>query len=154
MPDSEKCKYCGQINSLAAKYCISCGHPFEDIAPSKASRIEFFEFSRPRGDGLCSDDACPCDPGGFGDIIPRGTGYLWISSQVVEFHRGALSKEAAIQKYKAANPELAGARVIVRGYGPVLMCRIGAEQLGIDLKAAAADAEFWWETGLVPLRPT
>jgi len=32
------------------------------------------------------------------------------------------------------------------------MCEQGAKKRGLDLAMAAADAEYWWKTGLVPLR--
>jgi hypothetical protein len=135
-------------------------HSFEDTPPSKPLETGFFEFSRPQGEGRCSDNACLCDPGGAGDIIPRGTGYLWISSQVVESRRTARS-EAAVkrqleQKFKSPLFDILGSGVVFAGEGitPTLMCRIGAEQRGINLEVAAADAKYWWETGLVQLRPT
>jgi hypothetical protein len=34
------------------------------------------------------------------------------------------------------------------------MCEMGAKKRGLDLAVAAADAKYWWETGLVPLRAT
>jgi len=37
---------------------------------------------------------------------------------------------------------------------PILMCEQGAKLRGLDLEVAAADAKYWWETGLVPLRVT
>jgi len=37
---------------------------------------------------------------------------------------------------------------------PILACKQGATLRGIDLEVAAADAKYWWKTGLVPLRPT
>src|SRR3972149_4931690 len=47
----------------------------------------FFEVPRPPGDGLCSDDQCPCPE----NLIPRGTGYVFISQDVVNNRRNARS---------------------------------------------------------------
>lgn len=37
---------------------------------------------------------------------------------------------------------------------PIMCCEQGARLRGLDLEIAAADAKYWWETGLVPLRAT
>lgn len=37
---------------------------------------------------------------------------------------------------------------------PTLCCKQAARRRNLDLATAAADAEYWWETGFVPLRPT
>lgn len=116
--------------------------------------MKYFECDVPEGNGLCSDNACPCPE----VVIPRGAGYLFIDQDLVDFRRQF--------------PTLAGARVEMRrrqaemranlggmftGFyrlGPILVCEQGAKLRGLDLEIAAADARHWWETGQVPLRPT
>jgi len=47
--------------------------------------------------------------------------------------------------------------IIILGQGvasPILVCEEGAKLRGLDLEVAAADAKYWWETGLAPLRAT
>ena len=53
-------------------------------------REEFYQYRReaiPEDTGYCSDRECPCP----GTPIPRGTGYLYISEEAVEFMRAKLS---------------------------------------------------------------
>jgi len=45
-------------------------------------------------------------------------------------------------------------RAVKEMFFPILMCEQGAKLRGINLDTAATDAKHWWETGLVPLRPT
>jgi len=115
----------------------------------------------PLGDGTCSDNACPC---GFpGANIPRGTGFLYVSEDVVEFRRDALTVQEAQRKLEEAE---AGGRdafgmkpdgffMIDRSaVMPTLVCEMGARNRGLDLEVAAEDARQWWRTGTVPLRET
>ena len=111
----------------------------------------YFESSRPSGNATCSDDSCPCP----GAIIAPGTGYLYISKEVIEFRKDAIAESEAAAKIQdvqrklgaiVANPNLLAS--------PILMCRMGAEKRGIDLAWASRDAQHWWKTGQVPLRPT
>lgn len=114
----------------------------------------YFECTRPSGDGTCSDDSCPC--GYPGANILRGSGYLYISKELVELRRDALSI-AAIQKKVQRMQQEMGATTMMAVSGvfmPILMCELGAKKRGIDLAVAAADAKHWWKTGLAPLRPT
>jgi HEAT repeat protein len=116
--------------------------------------MTYFECTRPSGDGTCSDDDCPC--GYPGANIPRGTGYFFISTELVEMRRDALSLVAIQQKVLDIQHKL-GATMLTAGSGvfmPILMCEQGAKKRGIDLEVAAADAKYWWETGLAPLRST
>lgn len=113
----------------------------------------YFEVECPPGDGLCSDNECPC--GHPGEKIPRGRGYLFISHDNVKFHQDARSVAEAKKKMNSKRPDFSGyssARTI--SINPILMCRQGALKRGLDMEVAAADAKYWWETGLVPLRPT
>lgn len=117
--------------------------------------MEYFEVPVPNGDGFCSDRNCPCPE----VRIPRGTGYLYIGQEVVDFRRDARSHEDAVKKMVRAEEELeqqTGAIVMSspRVAVPVLVCEQGAKLRGLDLEVAAADARYWWKTGKVPLRPT
>lgn len=104
-------------------------------------------------DGLCSDDSCPC---GFpGASIPRGTGYTYVSKEVVEFRRDCptlAEAEAKLQQIQA----FTGATIFAGSgvFAPILMREQGARKRGLNLEVAANDAKRWWQTGQVPLRPT
>ena len=103
-------------------------------------REEFYQYRReaiPEDTGYCSDRECPCP----GTPIPRGTGYLYISEEAVEFMRAKL-------RGKVPN------NILFVGVMPVLMCEQGARLRGVDLEVAAADAKRWWDTGKVRLRAT
>jgi len=116
--------------------------------------MEYFELERPQGDGLCSDDACPCKPPE--NRILRGSGFIYISKEVVEMRRDARTMPELNEKLKRLYGHLKntdihfGAGTVI----PIVMCEQAAKRRGIDLQVAAADAKHWWETGLVPLRPT
>jgi hypothetical protein len=103
--------------------------------------VMFYQYnmgSIPKERGLCSDRECPCDE----TPIPRGTGYLYVSKEAVQFME---------RKLKGEIPDN-----VIPGYGlmPFLVCKEGAELRGIDMEVAAEDARRWWETGKAPLRPT
>jgi len=108
----------------------------------------YFEVPRPAGDGVCSDNNCPCPE----VLIPRGSGYIYISQDVVDFRKDA----PTVVKAKRKLSQLAGSQAITFMSGPsaILMCEQGAKLRGIDLGVAAADAKHWWETGQAPLRAT
>jgi hypothetical protein len=120
---------------------------------SAGEKMEYFELpeARPGQDGLCSDNDCPC--GYPGAIIPRGSGYMYISKDVVEFRRDARSVREAERK-KARWQQQSGVLPFQNLFTSTLMCEQGARKRGLDLDVAAADAKYWWETGLVPLRAT
>lgn len=103
--------------------------------------ITFYQYnmrSIPEELGRCSDRECPCAE----TPIPRGTGYLYISKEAVQFMK--LKQEGKV-------PENV---MPTFGLMPFLVCQEGAELRGIDMEVAAEDARRWWETGKVPLRPT
>jgi len=110
--------------------------------------------ANPGGDGLCSDNDCPC--GYPGASIPRGSGYIYISKDVVDFRRDALTIHEANKKITMLRQRLGGGVMMFDQniLAPILMCEQGARKRGLDLEVAAADAKYWWETGLVPLRQT
>jgi len=111
--------------------------------------VEYFEScEKPQSAVLrCSDTNCPCPE----VEIPRGTGYLWVSPEVVEFRRSCPTLAQLNRKFQSDTTH------VVLGPGvatPILMCEQGARLRGVDMEAAAADARLWWDTGRVPLRPT
>jgi hypothetical protein len=117
--------------------------------------MEYMELpeANPGRDGLCSDNDCPC--GYPGARIPRGSGYIYVSKEVVDFRKDALTVKEAEQKIALMRTQsgsfiMFGQNVIA----PTLMCEQGARKRGLDLDVAAADAKYWWKTGLVPLRAT
>jgi hypothetical protein len=117
--------------------------------------MQYFELGHPIGDAFCSDRGCPCPE----VRIPRGSGYMYISQEVVDFRHDARSEEDAARKIARIEQQLeqqTGAIAMLSpGVAvPVLVCEQGARLRGLDLEVAAADARNWWETGLVPLRAT
>jgi hypothetical protein len=118
--------------------------------------VKYFEVGLPRWDAVCSDGNCPCPE----TPIPQGTGYIYISPDVVEFRRDALTSREATEKLERIRAEgeaRTGRSVIINPQGwavPVLVCEQGARLRHLDLEVAAADARHWWKTGLVPLRAT
>ena len=118
--------------------------------------MEYMELpeANPGGDGLCSDNDCPC--GYPGARIPRGSGYIYISKEVVNFRRDARTVREAEKKIAMLRQRLdAGVIMFDQNIlAPILMCEQGARKRGLDLEVAAADAKYWWKKGLVPLRPT
>jgi hypothetical protein len=84
----------------------SAGNPRKIYTSQKAKsrakhggeKMEFFESDVPAGDGLCSDNECPCDD----TVIRRGTGYLFIDEDIVKFRRKYPSMQAAIHAKELA----------------------------------------------------
>jgi hypothetical protein len=111
----------------------------------------YFEMDRPANDGLCSDSDCPCND----VIIPRGTGYLYVSPQVVEMRRDAKTIEELRTKIQRVG-QATGMFLLMDPacYNGILCCKQAARRRHLDLKVAAEDARYWWEHGLVPLRVT
>lgn len=116
--------------------------------------MQYFDVPRPSGNGVCSDNDCPC---GFpGESIPRGTGYLYIPKEVVDFRRDARTLAQAQAKIGRMRQRLGGG-VMMFGQGiltATLMCEQGARKRKLDMEVAAADAAHWWKTGKAPLRVT
>ncbi|MCK5706386.1 MAG: hypothetical protein KAI43_01945 [Candidatus Aureabacteria bacterium] len=116
--------------------------------------MEYFESDVPSGDGLCSDNACPCPE----VVIPRGTGHLYIEQSIVDFRRQYPTLESARRAMKEKQKQAsANLGVAVGGFyrlGAILVCDQGAKRRNLDMEVAAADAKKWWEDGMVPLRKT
>lgn len=104
------------------------------------------------GYGLCSDSRCPCNP----EVkIPRGGGYLFIRQEMVDFRRDALTTQELNEKITRMEKQTGKIVFIAQSMqSPILVCEQGAKLRELDLEVAAADAQHWWETGLVPLRAT
>ncbi len=115
--------------------------------------MEYFYVKVPEGDALCSDNECSCP--GRGAKIPRGTGYVYISKEVVDFRYDARTLSEVEKKVKQWESKIGGSIFFERGITcSILMCELGARKRSLDLEVASADAEYWWKTGKVPLRPT
>lgn len=110
--------------------------------------MEYMECEPVQGVGYCSDNDCPCT---VTEIQP-GTGYLYISPEVVEFRRDALSLAEARKKLAPAVES--GEYVSTSKYEPILICKRGATLRNLDLEVAAEDARLWWKSHKAPLRPT
>ncbi len=127
-----------------------------DKAPGKTiPEMEYMEVpeTHPGEDGICSDLNCPC--GVPGVKIPRGTGYIYISQAVVDFRQDARSAAEAAKKIARLKAQPNGLLLFDQNVvAPTLICEQGARKRGLDLAVASADAKYWWETGLVPLRET
>jgi hypothetical protein len=114
-------------------------------------KIKYVEVIRPEGDGLCSDDDCPCSE----VKIPRGEGYLYIPKSFVEFRSDCPTIMEYEIKKERMETNIQAKLFLGQGVAnPILMCEQGAKRRELDLNIAAADAEFWWKTGKVPLRET
>jgi ribosomal protein L24E len=117
--------------------------------------MEYFEVpeARPGLDGLCSDNDCPC--GYPGATIPRGKGYMYVSGTVVDFRKDARTVAQAEAKIAKMRQDMNSFTMFGQDVvTSTLMCEQGAKKRGLDLDIAAADAKYWWETGLAPLRAT
>ncbi len=126
---------------------------FGKIFRKGKNAVVYFEAQRPDREGRCSDNSCPC--GQEGVIIPKGEGYLYISKEVVEFRHDARSIEECREKCLKIRAKMGSFIIWTQGtISPILCCEQAARLRGLDLKIAAADAKYWWETGLAPLRAT
>ena len=98
--------------------------------------------------GYCSDNDCPCSV----TQIQHGTGYLYISPEVVKFRRNALTQAECRKKLTRLTEK--NEYLSLQQYEPILICNKGAKIRNLDLKIAAEDARVWWETQKAPLRAT
>ncbi len=124
---------------------------FKNLFGKKEGLLYFEAHRSPLFDSVCSDPECPCQE----TEINNGSGYLYISKEVVDFRRNTLTVKELERKLEsmaqsggflvAAAPTLAF---------PSLICEKSAKRKKLDLKIATADAKYWWEKELVPLRET
>lgn len=148
-----RCKQCG------AKFPIRQPEYRPDVTatlPVSAgdTGMEYFEVPIQPGDGRCSDRSCPCpEPG---TLLPRGTGYLYISREAVKFRQDCRTLDEFRKKMDRiqSGPTFFNFGFAPEGVAPILVCEQGAKKRNLDLAVAAADAKRWWDTGKVPLRPT
>lgn len=113
------------------------------------NRIDYFESPLPEGTAQCSDNECPCGT----TYLSRGEGYMFISKDVVKFRKNAKSVNEA---YEKINNMPNGHLLLMdkEKVDGIIMCEQGARLRNLDLKVANNDAQHWWKTGLIPLRPT
>lgn len=103
---------------------------------------------------LCSDNKCPCS--GNEKLMPGKTMYAYISKDVVDFRKDALTLDA-LEKKQNNIIQKTDATLTFWDQGtvfPILVCEQGARLRGLNLKVASADAEYGFRTGKFPLRPT
>jgi hypothetical protein len=80
---------------------------------------------------------------------------MYISKAVVDFRQDARTEREAAKKVERMQGTLGGHVVMGQDViTPTLMCELGARKRRLDMKVAAADAKYWWQTRLVPLRAT
>jgi len=124
---------------------------FQGLPQPWVVTLDYFDVSRPSGHDVCSDRECPCPD----TKIPRGSGYLYISDSVVRMRSRARTDLEAQQMVANMQRDLGAFMVFDQGQlTPILMCEQGAERRHLNLEIAARDAEYWWETGKVPLAQT
>lgn len=123
------------------------------VGPSVPS-LDYFEVPRPEGSGVCGDEECGCG----GAVIAHGSGYLYVSQEVVDFRNDARSVEAAQAKenrVKMQSQDMDETAAVMHGMTTaILLCEQAARRMGLDMEVAAADAQHWWETSGAPLRAT
>lgn len=119
----------------------------------------YFECPVPSGRSFCSDNACPCPE----VEIPRGSGYVYIDKELVDFRRKyprhddavrALRTELEAYQRRMREHGGRGRALVISRVDPILVCEQGAKFRKLDLNVSAADARHWWQTGLCPLRTT
>lgn len=110
--------------------------------------MEFIECEKIQGVGYCSDNDCSCTL----TQLSFGGGYIYISPEVVDFRRDALTLVEV--KAKLEQQTQAGEYISVSKYAPILVCEIAAQKRNLDMSVAKADALMYWREGRVPLRAT
>ncbi|HLV31094.1 MAG TPA: hypothetical protein VKY57_05935 [Chitinispirillaceae bacterium] len=110
--------------------------------------MHFIECEKLQGTGYCTDNDCPCTL----TPIPQGEGYIYISQEVVEYRKDALSLDALQAKLAKYTKE--GEYISISKHSPILICETAAKKRGLDLVEASKDALLFWKDGVVPLRPT
>jgi hypothetical protein len=115
--------------------------------------MDYFEVpnTSPDSFAFCSDNECPCSE----TRIPPGGGYMYISQTAVDFRKDARSV-SEVESLITAMPAILQQALFSNknNVTATLMCEQGARKRNLNLEVAAADAKYWWKTGLVPLRAT
>jgi len=115
---------------------------------------KYFEVPKEVSVFRCSDNQCPC-PGTEGLVLGEN-GYLYISQEVVDMRKDALTM-AELNKKQQKMLDATDASMMFFDQGtvyPIVMCEEAVRLRGLDAKTAADDAGHWAKTGLVPLRVT
>ncbi|MBN1602267.1 MAG: hypothetical protein JW915_11700 [Chitinispirillaceae bacterium] len=110
--------------------------------------MDYIECEKIQNAGYCADNDCNCSL----TPLPRGGGYIYISEEVVEFRKDALSL-AEVQE-KLEHTAGSGEYISTNKYAPILVCEIAAYRRNLDLVVAKDDAKMYWREGRVPLRAT
>lgn len=119
--------------------------------------IEYFEVPVTSGDFfLCSDNECPCTD--QKNLTPGINGYLYISPELVGMRKDCISWPSAQNKLIEMHSRKFGSNytgIVTNGIiNPIFLCETGAKKRKIDLEVAKADAKYWADNEMVPLRPS
>ena len=123
------------------------------VSTSQDDTSRYFEVPVRHSAGHCAEPRCPCGNA----MIPKGSGYLYINSKVVEFRNDCPTPADLLYKFNKARADLGCLETFAPDYEviyPRLLCKSAANRHQLSLEVAAEDAENWWKTGQVPLRPT
>lgn len=127
-----------------------------DYSESELQELSCFQVNLPKGDGRCSDNACPCSAPGT--AIAQGSGYLYVSPQCEDFRADARSDEQLRKKVAALEQDPGDVKFMFdtcpHFFRAILVCEVGARARGLDLAVAAEDAKIAWSLGRAPLRAT
>jgi hypothetical protein len=110
--------------------------------------LDFIECEKVQNAGYCADNDCDCSL----TPLPRGGGYIYISDEVADFRKDALSLtevQAKLEKLTGS-----GEYISVSKYAPILVCEEAAYRRNLDMVLAKEDARLYWKEGKVPLRAT
>ena len=147
-----RCPTCNSEFRENAIVCAQCRYNMLLAAKQVAEQsLEYFESPVRDTDGYCSDPQCPC-----AEVkIPRGTGYLYVAPKLVEYRRNFRTLHDLEQEIERME-QTTNYMVMLDPHlvSPILVCERGARRRALNLEIAAADARRWWESGLVPLRPS
>ena len=122
-------------------------------SPWQDQRGRFFEVPVRNHAGHCSEPGCSCN----NTAIPRNAGYLYVTQKVVDFRKDCPTPADLLYKINSTQADLGCFEVFTPDHEavyPRLFCIAAASRHRLDLDVAAQDAEKWWTTGNVPLRPT
>jgi len=164
--EGAKCSFCGRGASAPlfanapnfsqrTYICQNCANVALSIVRESDPK-NHFEEPCPEDEGTCSDNGCPC--GAFGATIPRGSGYLIVTREVVEWRADARTQADLRRKIKRVEEQMQNGRMFqseTRFAPRAILCCDQSPLLNIyDRQTAAKDAAYWWKHGLIPLRPT
>lgn len=122
-------------------------------SPWQGETSHFFEVPVKHEAGHCAEPNCSCGNAS----IRRGTGYLHISQEVVDFRIDCPTPSDLLYKLNKVRADLGCFESFMpetEVFYPRLLCQQAAIRNQLDLDVAAQDAANWWKTGRVPLRST